>query len=319
MKPLVSIIIPVYNVEDYLEECLNSILNQTYPNLEVLMINDGSTDNSKLILEKYNKEYDNFYMFSQSNKGQAVCRNIGIDNSKGKYLYFLDSDDYILPDTIENLIATMERDALDLIRFSAQPFSADKNYNIVKNQYNFERYFDSNRVYNKNEFLEKNLVAYSTSPCLYIVKKEIIIQKNIRFVSGILYEDELFTLEVFLNVSSVKYDPKDYYKRRYRENSVMTTYKDTASIKSFDSYLTVLKQMERLFEKYQSVSEQRLIIKRIEKIFSILSNIHVDKKYKREKLKEIYVITGFTKIKLTIYYKIRKILKRIYFFIKKVL
>src|SRR5690625_1653273 len=114
---LISVIIPVYNVENYLVECMKSVVNQTYENIEIIAIDDGSTDNSLKILEDFALRNDNLTIVSQENSGQSVARNKGIKKAQGKYIYFLDSDDYILPQTFEQLINTLEENKLDLIRF----------------------------------------------------------------------------------------------------------------------------------------------------------------------------------------------------------
>lgn len=92
---LISIIIPVYNAERYLENCLNSVINQTYSKLEIILVNDGSTDNSVEICEKYEKKDNRIKVFNQQNKGGAAARNFGILNSKGKFISFIDSDDWV--------------------------------------------------------------------------------------------------------------------------------------------------------------------------------------------------------------------------------
>ena len=100
----ISVIIPLYNVENFIEETLNSLLNQTIiDDIEVLMIDDGSTDNSRYIIEKYALDYDNFYAFHKENEGQGVARNFGLKKAKGEYIHFLDADDFITPDAYEKL------------------------------------------------------------------------------------------------------------------------------------------------------------------------------------------------------------------------
>ncbi len=97
-----SIIIPVYNVEEYLAECIDSILSQDYNNIQILCINDGSTDNSLKLLEKYAKKDRRIKIFSQKNQGQGIARNVGIKNATGDYIMFIDPDDWILPNTLKN-------------------------------------------------------------------------------------------------------------------------------------------------------------------------------------------------------------------------
>ena len=99
----VSIVIPVYNVEKYLKQCLESVVNQTLDKIEVICINDGSTDNSLNILKEYEKKYNNIIIIDQENKGPGFARNIGMKRASGKYIYFLDSDDYIELNAMEIL------------------------------------------------------------------------------------------------------------------------------------------------------------------------------------------------------------------------
>jgi glycosyltransferase involved in cell wall biosynthesis len=127
--PLISIIIPVYNVEKYLSECLDSIMNQTFSDIEIICINDGSTDNSLAYLEKYSQKGSRVIVINQENKGQAVARNIGIKAAKGKYVLFVDSDDWIAQNSCETLLSYLTED-IDLIIFDTNIFGEfDKSMN----------------------------------------------------------------------------------------------------------------------------------------------------------------------------------------------
>ena len=100
----ISVIIPVYNVEEYLRDALDSILNQTMiDDIEVIMVNDGSTDNSKFIIDEYAENYENFHAFHKKNEGQAIARNFGLELARGEYIHFMDADDYLPPKAYENL------------------------------------------------------------------------------------------------------------------------------------------------------------------------------------------------------------------------
>ena len=113
-----SIIIPVYNVEKYLPKCLDSIVNQTYKNIEIICINDGSTDNSLKILEEYAQKDERIKIINQENQGVSVARNVGIDNATGDYILFVDSDDWIDRDTCKILKIELENEYYDLIIFN---------------------------------------------------------------------------------------------------------------------------------------------------------------------------------------------------------
>ncbi|MCM3023157.1 glycosyltransferase [Heyndrickxia ginsengihumi] len=308
---LVSVIIPVFNTELYLEECLNSIINQTYKNIEIIVINDGSTDNSLKLLEEYASKHSNIKVISQRNSGNSVARNKGIEESNGKYIYFLDSDDFLLPQAFENLIEKMEKYDLDLIRFSAEPFLDGIDININKKLYDFKEYFKNGRVYEKKEFLSKNLKAFSSSPCLFIVKKDILKDNKLQFKPGILHEDELFTLELFLNINYAMYDTNFYYRRRYRKDSIMTSKNMDKVKKSFDSYHIVAIEMNKLLDRYTSRAESKLIKRRILAVYNTLLNKKIDETYKKNSLSKIKGVSCKSRCYYFLKYRVKKILRRV--------
>ena len=118
----VSVIVPVYNVKSYLNECLDSLLSQTLDGIEIIMVNDGSTDGSESVAAEYADRYSNFKLINRENGGLSAARNTGLDMAKGKYVYFLDSDDFIAANTLEILYNKAESNDLDQVRFSAYFF-----------------------------------------------------------------------------------------------------------------------------------------------------------------------------------------------------
>ena len=111
---MISVIVPVYNVEEYIEECLDSIKNQTFTDFEVILVNDGSTDNSQAICELYCDQDSRFCLINQENKGQSIARNRGVAESKGKFIVFIDSDDIVSVDLLNQLINYMS-DEIDIV------------------------------------------------------------------------------------------------------------------------------------------------------------------------------------------------------------
>lgn len=309
--PLVSVVIPVYNVERYLEECLNSVLRQTYQPIEIIAINDGSTDRSPDILHQYEQKYRNLKVLHQENQGNSVARNRGIEEATGKYIYFLDSDDYILPETIENLVGAMEEHDLDLVRFAAEPFldRVDyKDFNI--NLYDYSKFFEEGKVYNKEEFLRANIRGFSPSPCLYLLKRDLLIRNEIRFQSGIMHEDELFSLLVYLNTNRAMYDANFYYKRRYRSGSLMTSQREKI-LKSFDSYCKLVEHIYQLRKTYNRQAESKLIKSRLKSIYISLYYKQVDINYKRKRLAELPGINSFEKRYYVATYRLKEAIKSI--------
>ncbi len=122
--PMVSVIIPVYNVEPYLRECMDSIVNQTLRDIEIICVNDGSTDGSLSILEEYRANDPRIAVISQDNKGLSAARNRGLSQARGKYIYFVDSDDYVALDTLKDVARLAEDHHVDAAVFGFQPVSA---------------------------------------------------------------------------------------------------------------------------------------------------------------------------------------------------
>lgn len=181
--PLVTIIIPVYNTEKYLKKCLNSVVNQTYKNLEIILINDASSDNSLAILENYAKKYKNVKLVNNPvNLGVSISRNIGLDCTNGDYIYFLDSDDFIRNDAIEKLVnlATLYDVPLVEAKYKSV-FTSHEPKVITKSE---------NRYIN----LEKDKEAIKNHDCIACNKlySHDLIKDNIRFPEKLSYEDNAF-------------------------------------------------------------------------------------------------------------------------------
>ena len=150
-NPKVSVIIPVYNTEPWLKECLDSVLRQTMAGFEVICVDDGSTDRSGAILKDYAARDARFCVISQKNKGQSAARNAGINVARGTYIYFLDSDDYIEPDLLETACRELDKKKLDIVFFDTVVFGEtgiSRETVDIKNKYYSYDYF-----YNKKDFL----------------------------------------------------------------------------------------------------------------------------------------------------------------------
>ncbi len=142
----VSVIIPVYNVEKYLPKCLDSVVGQSYRNLEIICINDGSPDNSAEILEYYAKKDSRIKIITQKNEGLSGARNTGINAATGDYIIFLDSDDWIDPDTVENAVSVAEKNGSDVVMWGYVREFADKSLE--------KKIFDGDKIFGKNECRE---------------------------------------------------------------------------------------------------------------------------------------------------------------------
>ncbi|WP_208558910.1 glycosyltransferase family 2 protein [Marinilactibacillus kalidii] len=295
-KPLVSVIIPTYNVERYIEECMDTVLAQTYESLEVIVIDDGSTDATPYLLKQYEKNVS--LTLNKQNKGQGAIRNQGIEQATGDYLLFVDSDDWIEKNTIETLVFKAQQTEADLVRFNGQSFFDGAEQYEKSVDYNFSSVLEEHVVYEGETLLDKNLKAYSASPCLYMVKKALLDAKHIRFPEGVLHEDEYFTTKVFISSKTMIYVDKIFYHRRYRVASTMTESTPHHKIKSFESYLEIFRLLETDYQSDRYTSIQKVFLKRqMLSIYNGLQQSQVEPMMKR-RLKTINSITIKDKMRI---------------------
>ena len=172
MKHKFSLIIPAYNVEKYIKKCLDSVLNQTYNNYEIIIINDGSTDNTSKILESY-KSNKKIKIINQENKGLSNARNTGVSNAKGDYILFIDSDDFIEKELLEILNKTIKDE--DLVRFQIRIL--DETNKIIK-EYKEETFNNLNGIEAFNKLSKYNLVELAVC---YAYKKDTFLKNNYKF------------------------------------------------------------------------------------------------------------------------------------------
>lgn len=188
MQPLISIIIPIYNVEQYLEQCLNSVLMDNYvDNMEVICVNDGSTDNSLGICDLFAERYNNIKLISQSNAGLSAARNTGLKNATGEYVYFLDSDDYLYPDVLNQMCEFIVANELEMACF-----------NVLKD--GITPYYSTSLtipICTGNEFATRfrnsENYSYVAPVWMYVYKKSFLLDNNLWNSEGRLHEDEEFT------------------------------------------------------------------------------------------------------------------------------
>lgn len=276
---LVSIIMPVYNVEDYLEESLMSVANQTFKDFELIIINDGSTDGSEVIIHDFMTKFEqlNILYIKQDNAGQSSARNKGISQAKGEYIYFFDSDDLIDKKAIETLYHKSKVENFDMLLFSGESFYETDDVHATQYTFNYLKKEYYTTILNGQElFVELiNNDDYSTSPCLYFVKKDLLLNKNLRFYEGIIHEDALFTYQVILSATRTKVINEVLFYRRVRLNSTMTS-KNHA--KRFIGIYTVLTEMIRFKQKLDtsSVNLELAIHDRLSDAFGNAANQYIN-------------------------------------------
>lgn len=211
----VSIIIPAYNVEREIEESIVSILEQTYYNLEIIIINDGSIDNTFSIIKRYAASDSRIKVINQNNSGQSVARNKGLNEATGKYIYFFDADDFLQKEAIFELVNKMQQFDADMITFDANVL---KNKRIIP--YIHHKKMRENTVYSRTSFL-KHTRWNNTPVWIYFYKKDFLINNNISFLQNIIYEDNLFYIDIVANASSIVYINRPFFLYKKRINSTM--------------------------------------------------------------------------------------------------
>lgn len=223
----VSIIIPVYNVEDYLQECLDSICGQTLRDIEIICINDGSTDDSLRILEEFAAEDKRIIIVSQRNKGLSGARNTGVLFATGEYIYFIDSDDYIDKTALEYLYKEAKKDALDILYFDGISFSESQN---LKTKYPGEDCCYREKEYSDIYTGADLYVAmrrdgvFRPMVWLQFISKAFYENKHLAFREGIIHEDVLFSYISVLKAQRVSHRRKVFYHYRRREGTITSAY-----------------------------------------------------------------------------------------------
>ena len=241
-SPLVSIIVPVYNAQTYLEKCVDSLLNQTYQQLEIILINDGSTDQSLHICEKYKKSHRNIVIVSKTNAGASAARNTGIEQASGEWVTFVDADDWIEMNFVEALLefATLHHLKLVSAGYCTVRDSDKKNilYKGGSQQITFQK--SLLLITSDKEQFPKPMWGK-------LYKRELL--NDIRFREGLHYgEDKLFVVETLLaNKADMGYVHEPLYNYRLREGSMMRSF----SYKTYDA-ITALEEIAALIERESS-------------------------------------------------------------------
>lgn len=236
----VTIIVPVYNTEKELKSTLDSLINQTYSDIEILIINDGSTDNSEKIIYEYKEKTDKIVYIKKENTGIADTRNLGISKATGDYILFVDSDDYISEDLIEKLRKYMEQN-IDIIKFKLQ--RVDENQTILEkvdgaifDKVNGQEAF--NKLYCTDVLLD--------SPCVYLYKRDYLLKNNFKFKVGTYHED--FGLIPLIVVNADSAVSVDYYGYYYVQSS--------NSITRNENYEKTVKKMRDSLIQYDNMLQQ---------------------------------------------------------------
>lgn len=242
-RPKVSVIIPVYNTCNYVQEALESICQQTLEELEIIVIDDGSTDCSRAIVEEIAIKDTRIQVYKQSNQGLSITRNQGLKFSTGEYIYFMDSDDFLEPDALELCYRKCTKEALDFVFFDAETFTIEPN--IPESSFDYQRTLDlPEKICSGIDMLKIQLKTYKfkSSVCLNLFHREFICEEKLSFYPGILHEDQLFMIQAYLHASKTGFIRRSFFHRRIRTNSIMTK---KFTWKNMEGYLTVTNELLR--------------------------------------------------------------------------
>lgn len=236
----VSVIVPVYGVEKYIDKCLNCLVNQTLEDIEVIVVNDGTKDNSQKIIDKYVKKYPNkVKSFIKENGGQGSARNYGLKKATGEYIGYVDSDDYVEFDMYEKLYNKAKENNLDIV--ICGNYNVSEDYKSKKIDLEFIKYND-NKL---NALLGKKAVWNK------IYKKNIV--ENLEFRSKVWYEDFDFSIKAICNAKKIDYINEPLYDYLIREGSTMNNSNIERNLEIIDAFNEIIK--DKKYKKYYDILE----------------------------------------------------------------
>lgn len=238
---LISVIVPVYNVEEYIDECIISILQQTYKNIEIILVDDGSTDRSGILCDGYKAKDKRVYVIHQENMGLAAARNTGIQQAKGEYLAFVDSDDFISPLMYDTLYNEITKEHADIAICNFSKFITGK-YDIYANS------IYSKVIYNRGEILDN---LYTPLHVQTVVAWNKLYKRNmfqtIRYPIGKYHEDEWIVTDLMQNAGKVVYISAPLYCYRIRNTGIM--HSEQFDVRRLDILDAIKIQMEYFKER----------------------------------------------------------------------
>lgn len=256
-NPKVSIVIPVYNTEPYVAQTVRSIVGQTLRDIEIIAIDDGSTDSSGDILRQLAAEDERIRVYAQPNRGLSETRNAGLDCARGRYVYFMDSDDLLEADALELCFERAEAERLDFVFFDAECFGAASAGSW--HDYRRVRHVGEQPAPGREllrQMLDRD--CYRASACLSFIRTDYLRRLGLRFHPGILHEDELFTPQLYLAAERCAGIDRAFFRRRLREGSIMGT---DFSQRNIRGYTTVLRELHRVAVRHDAATRQ--IVRRL--------------------------------------------------------
>ena len=269
-----SIILPIYNVEKYLSPCIESILAQTCKDYEIILVDDGSKDSSGKICDEYAAANDCIKVIHQTNSGQAVARNVGLEAAKGEYICYIDSDDYLIDDTVLQQLAEKTVGDPDIVHYKfVEWFESDGH--IASCKFDYKVPTDGRTLADIYcDLIDKD--AYYNSAWSKIIKRSLLMDNNIRFEPGIISEDNEWYYHVVLAAKTLVLVDKPYYVYRRRKGSTTTS----SNEKHLRDQIHILEKWEELLKEKKSEAGAKVILGSLAKqycsaliIYAGLSNV----------------------------------------------
>lgn len=280
-EPLTSVIIPCYNVEKYLEDAVESVVCQTYHNIEIILVDDGSTDGTSALCDMFANKYNNIHVIHKDNGGLSSARNAGMAEATGEYIYFLDSDDYIKEVMIDRLVKKMEESELDVIYFGS--CNVDEGGNTI--DVPRREIADENKVYYGIEAYELFFKEGIYEACVqyYFYKRAFLNSSMLSFADKIIHEDELFSFEVYHYAKKMMLDSNQYYFKRVRNGSIMTSFSNQEQ--KFESTVRITDMVtNRSYLKQFSADEDKNILLFLHRIQDLMCSRFYEVSWQQKKM-----------------------------------
>ena len=298
MKTAVSVIVPIYNVEEYLARCLDSIAAQSFKDFEVVMVDDYSTDNSRKIAEEYCTKYDNFFLYNSAHKGVANARNTGVEKANGEYIAFVDSDDFVEPDYLKELYLTAVNNNADISTCNyAKYYQKNGRYHVIMLRKPFEK------VYTNKKFTRMNLNDIRVRSYLWnkLWRRSLFTDNGIRF-NDIYFEDIAICPQLMHSANKVAVTGRCLYNYTQRSGSIMSS----AMFEKITGYTYTLALMRNFFERHGCYGDYKRIFWKLCICVSFANLYNVTKVH----IKNHSIKNYFTHIKVSfigpLYYRRRK-------------
>ena len=277
MALILSVIVPVYNVERYVGKCIKSILNQDIPKnqYEIIVIDDGSTDHSGEICDQYAAENSLIRVIHQSNRGLSVARNVGLKHAQGKYVQFVDSDDYLEKNVYGLLLARMERDGLDVLRFGYQQIKESGEVTRSKSELSNES------IVSGIEYLNSRL-GVACYAWQFFLSRFFLISNSLFFKPGIIFEDTVWTPQMMLAANKVSEIDLLVYYYLEREGSITQAKTCASKKKKLSGMISLLDEMCLQRDAVERISWYNTVISHI--VTTLITDISIEDYENRHKL-----------------------------------